>query len=186
MTEDRHYRIPRVLKDEDDLNPTNPTPGATFQDIATIRFSRRAALKGLLATSALTAVGAAVAPLREAQAAAGASTLTFAEIPHGYDPEFHVAEGYEAQILLRWGDKVLADAPEFAPGKLTAEGQAKQFGYNCDFIGYLPLPAGSDNSENGLLFVNHEYTNPHMMFPGFADAKAAVGGNDGRDHRDRA
>ena len=174
MTEDRHYRIPRVLKDEDDMNPSNTSSGTTFQDIATIRFSRRAALKGLLATSALTAVGAAVVPLREAQAAAGPSTLTFSEIPHGYDAEFHVAEGYEAQILLRWGDKVLADAPEFAAGKLTAEGQARQFGYNCDFIGYLPLPAGSDNSENGLLFVNHEYTNPHMMFPGFADAKAAA------------
>ena len=82
MTEDRHYRMPRVLKDEDDLNPSNPTSGATFQDIASIRFSRRAALKGLLATSALTAVGAA-GPLREAKAAAGPSSLEFAEIPHG-------------------------------------------------------------------------------------------------------
>jgi hypothetical protein len=176
MIEDRHYRIPRVLKDEDDMNPSNTSSGATFQDIATIRFSRRAALKGLLATSALTAVGAAIVPLREAQAAAGPSTLTFSEIPHGYDAEFHVAEGYDAQILLRWGDKVLADAPEFTAGKLTAEGQAKQFGYNCDFIGYLPLPAGSDNSENGLLFINHEYTVPHLMFPGFADDKAALEG----------
>jgi uncharacterized protein len=175
MTEDRHYRMPRVLKDEDDLNPSNPTSGATFQDIATIRFSRRAALKGLLATSALTAVGSAVAPLREAKAASP-STLTFSEIPHGYDAEFHVADGYDAQILLRWGDKVLADAPEFSPGKLTADAQAKQFGYNCDFIGYMPLPAGSDSSENGLLFINHEYTIPHLMFPGFADDKAALEG----------
>ncbi|WP_119303192.1 PhoX family protein [Dongia deserti] len=176
MTEDRHYRIPRVLKDEDDLNPSNPSPGATFQDIAEIRFSRRAALKGLLATSALTAVGTALAPLQKAHAAAGESTLKFSEIPHAYDAEFHVADGYEAQILLRWGDKVLADAPEFTPGKLTAEAQAKQFGYNCDFIGYMPLPAGSDNSENGLLFINHEYTIPHLMFPGFADDKAAFEG----------
>ena len=94
MIEDRHYRIPRVLKDEDDLNPSNTSAGATFQDIASIRFSRRAALKGLLATSALTAVGSAVAALREAKAA-GPSTLIFAEIPHGYDAEFHVAEGYD-------------------------------------------------------------------------------------------
>ena len=176
MTEDRHYRLPRVLKDEDDLNPSNTSLGATFQDIANIRFSRRAALKGLLATSALTAVGAAAGPLGQAQAAAGSSTLTFSEIPHGYDAEFHVAEGYDAQILLRWGDKVLADAPEFSVGKLTGEGQARQFGYNCDFIGYMPLPAGSDNSENGVLFINHEYTIPHLMFPGFADDKAALEG----------
>src|SRR5690242_11587567 len=94
MTEDRHYRMPRVLKDEDDLNATNTTQGASFQDIADIRFSRRAALKGLLATSALTAVGAAFAPLHKAQAATAESTLKFAEIPHGYDPNLHVAEGY--------------------------------------------------------------------------------------------
>ncbi|HJR22296.1 MAG TPA: PhoX family phosphatase, partial [Dongiaceae bacterium] len=176
MTEDRHYRMPRVLKDEDDLNPSNASSGATFQDIASIRFSRRAALKGLLATSALTAVGSALAPRNKAVAATAESSLKFAEVPHGYDEKFHVAEGYDAQVLLRWGDKVLADAPDFAPGKLTADAQARQFGYNCDFIAYMPLPAGSTNSENGLLFVNHEYTNPHMMFPGFADAKAAAAG----------
>jgi uncharacterized protein len=175
MTEDRHYRLPRILKDEDDSNPSNPTAGATFQEIAEVRFSRRAALKGLLATSALTAAGAVLAPLQKAQAA-GDSTLQFAEIPHAYDANLHVAEGYEAQVLLRWGDKVMADAPEFAPGKLTAEGQEKQFGYNCDFIAYMPLPAGSNSSDRGLLWVNHEYTNPHMMFPGFADAKAAAAG----------
>jgi secreted PhoX family phosphatase len=176
MTDDRHYRMPRVLKDEDDLNPSNPSATPSFQDIAAMRFSRRAALKGLLATSALTAAGTALAPLNKAAAATGESSLRFAEVPHGYDAEFHVAEGYDPQILLRWGDKVLAGAPDFAPGKLTADAQAQQFGYNCDFIAYMPLPAGSDNSENGLLFVNHEYTNPHMMFPGFADAKAATAG----------
>lgn len=176
MTEDRHYRMPRILKDEDDCNPSNPSLGASFQEIATVRFSRRAALKGLLATSALTAVGGVLAPLPDAQAAPAESSLKFAEIPHGYDADLHVAEGYQAQVLLRWGDKVMADAPEFAPGKLSADGQARQFGYNCDFVGYLPLPAGSGNSENGLLFVNHEYTSPHMMFPGFSDAKAAAAG----------
>ena len=176
MTEDRHYRMPRVLKDEDDLNPSNQSATPSFQEIAALRFSRRAALKGLLATSALTAVGTALAPLNKAAAATADSTLKFAEIPHAYDANLHVAEGYEAQILLRWGDKVLADAPAFEPGKLTAEAQAKQAGYNCDFIGYLPLPAGSDNSENGILFINHEYTNPHVMFSGFADAKAAAAG----------
>ena len=171
MTNETHYRIPSVLRDEDDSRPSNPTPGVTFAEIANIRFSRRAALTGLLATSALTAVGGL-----KARAATSPSSLQFAEIPHSYDDKLHVAEGYDAQILLRWGDKVAADAPAFDPMAQSAPAQAKQFGYNADFIAYMPLPAGSSNSENGLLFVNHEYTDPHVMFPGFADDKAAAAG----------
>lgn len=174
MINDRHYRVPTVLKDEDDSRPSNQTPGVTFAELADIRFSRRAALTGLLATSALTAVGGLIPS--KAQAATPTSSLQFAEIPHGMDDKLHVAEGYDAQILLRWGDKVAADAPEFDPMTQSGASQAKQFGYNCDFIAYMPLPAGSTNSENGLLYVNHEYTDPHVMFPGFADEKAAAEG----------
>lgn len=174
MTYDPHYRLPRVLKNEDDSNPSNTAPNATFSEIAATRFSRRAALTGLLATTALTAAGGLV-PTR-ARAATAESSLTFTEIPHAMDDKLHVAEGYSAQVLLRWGDKVAADAPEFDPAQQSAEAQARQFGYNCDFIAFMPLPAGSNASDHGLLFVNHEYTNPHVMFPGFADDKAAAEG----------
>lgn len=79
------------------------------------------------------------------------------------DAKHHVAEGYDADILLRWGDAVLPGAPEFDPAKQTAEAQSKQFGYNNDYVGFIPLD-GADY--HGLLVVNHEYTNPHLMFPG--------------------
>ena len=39
---------------------------------------------------------------------------------------------------------------------------------------FCPLPEGESNSDRGLLVVNHEYTDAHMIFPGFEDGKAAL------------
>ncbi|MGE5766201.1 MAG: PhoX family protein, partial [Bacteroidota bacterium] len=87
------------------------------------------------------------------------------EIAHGVDETHHVAPGHSAEVLLRWGDPIFADSPEFDPLKQSAAAQARQFGYNNDFIGYVGLPFGSNNPDHGLLCVNHEYTSPEVMFP---------------------
>jgi uncharacterized protein len=151
---------------------TNRDPGVTLNDVIATRFSRRDAFKGLTASLALTAFGGAAMTLaREAKAAVSASTLTFAEVPHGYTPNHVVAEGYDAQILIRWGDPVLPGAPAFDPRTLTADDQEKMFGYNNDYVGFLPLPLGSKNADHGLLCVNHEYTNVHLMFPGLKEGE---------------
>jgi uncharacterized protein len=119
------------------------------------RLSRRTAVKGLLAGGAAAVTSGAV-PMRflsdAALAAAGdPSTLTFAQADHVIREDHHVAPGYEAQVLIRWGDKVLADAPEWDPNNLSGDAQEKQFGYNCDFVAFMPLPQGSNNSDHGLL-----------------------------------
>lgn len=102
------------------------------------------------------------------------STLTFAEVPHGLDEDIHVAHHYQSNVVISWGDALVPGLPEFEPAKLTAKTQEQRFGYNNDFIAYMPLPLGSQNSERGLLCVNHEYSIAYLMWPGIADKMDAV------------
>jgi secreted PhoX family phosphatase len=130
------------------------------------RLSRRSALKGLLAgVGGAALLGSGLA--RAAQSKAGdPSSLRFEQPPHRIERYQQVAAGHHGQVLIRWGDKVLADAPAFDPLNQSAAAQEKQFGYNNDFVAFMPLPRGSKNSTHGLLCVNQEYTNPELMHPG--------------------
>ncbi|RUW02160.1 PhoX family phosphatase [Mesorhizobium sp. M1A.F.Ca.IN.020.04.1.1] len=150
--------------EENDGPPVNPTDNRTMGEIIAARFSRRDFLRGSLAVSAIAATVSPLALVAADEArAAEVSAFKFDELEAGIDDKHHVAPGYDADVLLRWGDPLFTDSPEFDPAKQTAGAQARQFGYNNDYIGYIPIE-GSD--EHGLLVVNHEYTNPHLMFPG--------------------
>ncbi|AZO72562.1 MAG: PhoX family phosphatase [Mesorhizobium sp.] len=164
MTQSPENRFRTSLLEENDGPPVNPTDNRTMGEIIAARFSRRGFLKGSLAVSAIAAT---VSPLAlvaadDARAAEG-SAFKFDELEAGIDDKHHVAPGYDADVLLRWGDPLFADSPEFDPTKQSAEAQARQFGYNNDYVGYIPIDG---SAEHGLLVVNHEYTNPHLMFPG--------------------
>ncbi|MEW9836599.1 PhoX family protein [Mesorhizobium marinum] len=155
------------LLEEADGPAHNPTANPTMGELIATRFSRRGLLKGALAVSAISATVAPAALLTAERArAAGSSAFSFGEVEAGVDQDHHVASGYDADVLLRWGDPLFADAPEFDPLSQTAESQSRQFGYNNDFVGYIPLPDAENPAEHGLLVVNHEYTNEHLMFPG--------------------
>ena len=164
--------FPTSQLEEADGEGHNCTDNPTMGEIISRRFSRRGFLQGSLAVSAIAATVGPVALMSAEKArAAGGSAFTFKEVEAGVDADHHVAEGYDANVLLRWGDAVFADSPAFDPKNQTAEAQRRQFGYNNDYVGYIPL---GGSSEHGLLVVNHEYTNPHLMFPGLvtvADGK---------------
>ena len=136
-----------------------------FQTVLNQRLSRR---NFLVASSTLVAAGAmSGCHFTQPQSAdAAAPHLSFTELPQGLDKTLSVSPGYTPQVLIRWGDALFDGVDDFDPQNQTAERQAKQFGFNNDFIGFLPLPLGSQNSDHGLLTVNHEYTNATMMFPG--------------------
>lgn len=151
------------------LQPKNPS--VVFEDILKEHLlSRRSFLKagGVLGAGMLLPFSPAKAAKEKLKTST--STLTFREIAKNNLDRPVIAAGYKAEIVLRWGDGLIGNGGPFNPRLLTPEDQTHRFGYNNDYIAYLPLPRGSKNSEHGLLHVNHEYTNLRLMFPGLTSA----------------
>lgn len=149
---------------------SNPAPTATLGEIIAQRLSRRDLGRGVLAVLAVDGLLPRLAPSR-AEAANDAPAFSFDELAAGFDETHHVAQGYDADVLIRWGDPLVAHAPEFDPSAQSADRQGRQFGYNNDFLGYIPIDGRSDH---GLLVVNHEYTCTELMFPGFGDVERSA------------
>jgi secreted PhoX family phosphatase len=168
--------------------PAPDTAGTHFEDVLAARLSRRGALQvGLVASAAAVAAGtvlgrAGAAAAQSAEGAvAGATTaggaaarnggpapLSFTSIPSidaTVDGET-VAANYRSDVLIRWGDPIRPNTPAWSVDTQSSAAQARQFGFNCDFISYHPLRTGP-NDEFGVLFVNHEYTYGIQMFPNY-------------------
>lgn len=140
--------------------------------------SRRDFLRATVVVSAagavaLTASGAEALPAAPTGTVAArrqaAAALSFTPIAPSSADELIVPDGYSYEILLRWGDPLFPGAPEFDFDNQTGEAQARQFGYNNDFVAFMPLPlprrrGGRPRSRRGLLWVNHECVNPQIMF----------------------
>jgi hypothetical protein len=136
-----------------------------FKAVVEEGLNRRDLIKGVFTGAAIAATGALAA-----QPAAAATTgLTFKPIQLTKKADFiDVPEGYDAGLVIAWGNPVTANAPEFDPMRQTGATQSQQFGYNCDMVTYHSLPSwNSTNSRRGLLCVNHEYTDPVAMFPAY-------------------
>ena len=147
---------------------SSPTAQVPLSQLMQMRLTRREALKGVAAAGVYGLFGCAT-PVRQNTG----PSLTFTESGRFMDETHHVAPGYHVRTLLRWGDPLHADAPDFNPLQQTAAAQERQFGANNDYIAFMPLPRGSANSSRGLLCVNHEYTLAPLMWPGYNAADYA-------------
>lgn len=152
------------------INPTAATVENRISAIIERRLDRRGFIGGLGAMSALLASGCvAPSPLSSNAGSSGSvdknlgSGISFQEISRGLDTTHHVAADHSAEILIRWGDPLFDDSPVFDPFNQTAAAQHRQFGYNNDFIGLVPL-----SDTRALMCVNHEYTSTTLMLPGVA------------------
>jgi secreted PhoX family phosphatase len=148
-----------------------------FGDVVKDVVSRRGALK---AGAVMAAAAGGFAALSGSAAAAPATGQSFDQghgdqvhgpsvpgtdfdaVPPNKFDALTTPDGYGQSVVIRWGDAVEQGAPSFDFWKQTAAAQAKQFGYNNDFVGLIPQDA---QGIRNLLVVNHEYTTEVHMFP---------------------
>ena len=141
--------------EEQDGKAVNPSTEPTIGEV----ISRRTFLKGAAATGAFGLFGCATP-------GTASDAPSFTEVPRSTSDRHQVPPGYNAQVLLRQGDPIKPGAPEYNPLTQTGAQQEQQFGTDADFISYMPLPYGSNNSTRGVLGVNHENHRANLCFPG--------------------
>ncbi|MCC2606959.1 PhoX family protein [Planctobacterium marinum] len=154
------------------MKPGSHDSSQNFQTVLQARFPRRTFLQYAAGAGTATLWGALPGCSSELQPhthdtlSGAAPAWQFDTVPQGLDTRLTLPDGYDYQVLLRWGDPLFPDSAKFDPLQQTGEKQARQFGFNNDYVGFLPLPLGSDNSEHGLLTINHEHTKARLMHPG--------------------
>lgn len=153
----------RVL-DSEDL-PTNLSDNEHFQHVVERARSRRGFLKSGLGLSAALFLAGPLAACGGSGSGSGdgdvsapdeASLLGFKSIPISTEDTIVVAEGYRAVPFAAWGEPLFTGVEWKGDGSDDAAAQEKQVGDNHDGIHFFPITP--DNSEEGLLVMNHEYS----------------------------
>ena len=111
----------------------------TFASIVERRLSRR----DFFRAAGAAAAGAALAGQAAARGNAATTFPPVTPVPASApNAGLRVPNGYTYEVLLKWGQPILPPGPDdFDPLRLTAEEQKRRFGYNCDFVGFLPMGA---------------------------------------------
>ncbi len=134
---------------------TTVTGGAAtdFERIAGRVLTRRGLLEGGAAFGA-----AAFVPGATARVAAGGGRLAFNAVPANTLDTVTLPDGYRWRVLIRWGDPLWSDGPEF-DRETCGDGasQERAFGDNNDGMALFT------DGRRTLLAVNHEYTNLEII-----------------------
>ncbi|MCW2814805.1 MAG: hypothetical protein JWN84_2260, partial [Nocardioides sp.] len=113
---------------------------------------------------AASTLGVAAAASGPAPTAARDLTRAFGAVRPNKRDAVVTAPGFTSAVVVRWGDAVVA-GPEFDAAKQSVEAAKTQFGFNCDYVGLLPLDPHKPLGDEALLVVNHEYSTEPAMFP---------------------
>ena len=148
----------------------NTTETSYFRDVAATALSRRGVLGGAGVLTLTLASGAVAGPAAAARHRGGLPFTAIPPVVKSVD-DVTVPSGYRWDALIRWGDPILDDAPDFDASRQSPQSQAGQFGYNCD---YLDIIVTDRHGRRAVLVANHEYTNENIMFPPGTPAETVV------------
>ncbi|WP_237217823.1 alkaline phosphatase PhoX, partial [Falsiroseomonas oryziterrae] len=71
----------------------------------------------------------------------------------------------ERRVLIRWGDRVAFDAPEWDPRDPTPEAAGSQFGWDGRLAGMVAPPLAGDGVPRLVVAVAHPRVDPAIAFP---------------------
>ncbi|EDL53107.1 hypothetical protein VSAK1_25595 [Vibrio mediterranei AK1] len=130
-----------------------------FNRFVEAAMSRRRFLK---ATGAAGTAGFfAASPISQAVAntmPSKSQLIGFDAIPISTTDTVEVPEGYQADVLISWGDAIRKGAPAFSQSN-NAQAQELQFGDNNDGMTFFLISNG-----RAVLVVNNEYTNNEYLY----------------------
>ena len=131
-------RTPGDVHEMEDFEDLATSPAQeTFESVLKRHLSRRDVLRAALAAPIVLGVPGMLRPA--AAGSAKPAALTFAPLAANDEDDVLVPPEYDWEIVLKWGDPVLPGAPDFDVDAQTPAAQAQQFGYNNDYVGFVPL-----------------------------------------------
>ncbi len=159
------------MKNLDDLSfdefdeAINPRPEeCDFDRIMDVAVTRRDLFKGAIAFGSVAAFGNT---LMSSDVAAAPNRFAFDAIGISTEDTLNVPAGYNAQVVVRWGDPLWSDAPEFDHAtRGTGSSQAKSMGDNNDG---MEVYAHGDKT---VLIANNEYCNRKIIWGNREEGKA--------------
>lgn len=150
--------------DFDDI--VNPPPDQTdFDRLLDVALTRRDVLKRLFVVGGMAAMGGSALAPRAAMALD--SRFAFSPISANDLDDITLPQGYIHQVVVRWGDPMWSDAPEFDHAtRGTGASQERAFGDNIDGMEVFPI------GNRMVLVTNNEYTNRSIIWGNRAEGTA--------------
>jgi uncharacterized protein len=158
-----------LIRDDDGIS--NPSSNDHLHDLIEREIARNPSRRNILKSGltlgmfgifggAMTACGGGSSTTASTPAA---GAISLKGVPISTADTIVVPEGYTADVMYKWGDPILANAPAFkGDASETWSDQEKQAGDNHDGINFFPFP-GTDGNSRGILAMNHEYINPEYI-----------------------